>query len=62
VRVMVHGDPAFIMEFSEWDMERPLVWTKVTQGVLFQMQTFADPHACGTYQKEGVCEEVIRLS
>ena len=60
--VIVHGDPTFIMKFSERDMECPLVWAKMAQGILFQVQTFADPHACGTNQKEGICEEVISLS
>ena len=60
--LVVHGDPTFIMELAEWDMERPLVSTEVTQGVSVQAEAFADPHAGGANQEEGIGEEIIGLA
>jgi hypothetical protein len=61
-RIMVHGDPAFIMEFSKGDMKRPLISPQITHGIPVQPKALADPHTRGTHQKKGICEEVIGLS
>ena len=60
--VIVHGHPTFVMELSEWDMERPLVCAQMTQRVPVQAEAFADPHARSTNQKECIGEEVIGLA
>jgi hypothetical protein len=60
--LVVQGDPTFIMELAEWDMERPLVSPQVTQGVSVQAEAFADPNAGGANQEEGVGEEIVGLA
>jgi hypothetical protein len=50
------------VEFSEWDMKCPLMFTQVTHRALVQPKAFANPDAGGPHQEKGVCEKIIGLS
>lgn len=50
------------MELSDWNMERPPVLFQMTQAICCQAETFANPDARGTHQKQCVCDKVIGFS
>jgi len=57
--IVVHRDPAFVVELSEWDVEGPLLLAEMAQAVGSEMEALADAHARGSEQQQGIGPPVV---
>ena len=55
----IDGDHSFGFEFSERDMNGPLVWSRGAQAVIRKIDAFADTHAGVAEQQEDISAEIV---